>query len=130
MKYEVEVTKYNTIWRNPETKQLHRLDGPAIEYSHGYKEWYIEGKRHRLNGPAIEYSDGSKEWWVEGKCHRTDGPACEYGNGDKEWYVDGQEYSETNFNNLFSKTKANLSTKAKPCSGKVVIVDGIEYTLS
>ena len=82
MKYEVEVTKYNTIWRNPETKQLHRLDGPAIVYS----------------------------------------------NGPKDWYVDGKQYSENDFNNLLEKIK--LSTKVKPCSGKVVIVDGIEYTLS
>ena len=78
MKYEVEVTKYNTIWRNPETKQLHRLDGPAIEWSNGTKYWYVEGKG----------------------------------------------YSENEFNDLSPKVKP------KPCSGKVVIVDGIEYALS
>ena len=105
MKYEVEVTKYSTIWRNPETKEFHRLDGPACEYSSGTKEWWVDGKLHRLDGPAIEYSNGGKEWWVEGK-----------------------KYSETEFDNLFSKVK--LSPKVKPCSGKVVIVDGIEYTLS
>ena len=56
------------------------------------------------------------------KCHRLDGPAIEYSNGEKYWYVEGKEYSENDFNNLFSK--------AKPCSGKVVVIDGIEYTLS
>ena len=151
MKYEVEVTKYNTIWRNPETKELHRLDGPAFECSDGTKCWYVEGKWHRTDGPACEYSNGDKEWWVEGKVHRTDGPALEFSdgtkswfvegkyhrtdgpaiecsNGTKYWYVEGMEYSETDFNNLLEKVK--LSTKVKPCLGKVVIVDGIEYTLS
>ena len=120
MKYEVEVTKDYTIWRNPVTNRPHRLDGPAIEYSSGSKEWLVEGKRHRTDGPAIEYRNGSKQWFV----HRLDGPACEYSKGTKEWWVEGKEYSETQFNNLFTKAKV------KPCSGKVVIVDGIEYTLS
>jgi len=31
-----------------------------------YKAWYLNGKRHRIDGPAIEYVDGSKEWWVNG----------------------------------------------------------------
>ena len=147
MKYEVEVTKYSTIWRNPETKEFHRLDGPALELSDGTKYWYVEGKRHRLDGPAIEFSNGTKYWYVEGKLHRTngpaielsdgdkfwyvegkhhrlDGPAIEYSNGSKLWFVEGMEYSETDFNNLFTKPKV------KPYSGKVVIVDGIEYTLS
>ena len=26
-------------------KQLHRLDGPAIEFAYGDKFWYIDGKR-------------------------------------------------------------------------------------
>ena len=24
--------------------KLHRLDGPAIEYTDGYKEWYVNGE--------------------------------------------------------------------------------------
>ncbi|NVM34029.1 MAG: hypothetical protein HWN81_00435 [Candidatus Lokiarchaeota archaeon] len=75
----------------------HRLDGPAIEYSSGSKRWYVKGKRHRLDGPAIEYVEGSKSWYVEGKCHRLDGPAIEYANGDKEWYVEGKRLTEEQF---------------------------------
>ena len=45
----------------------HRLDGPAVEWSKGYKAWYVHGKYHRLDGPAIEYSDGTKAWFVDGK---------------------------------------------------------------
>ncbi len=31
------------------------------------KEYKNESEElHRLDGPAIEYSDGSKEWWLNG----------------------------------------------------------------
>ena len=26
-----------------------------------------EGQLHREDGPAVEYADGSKEWWVNGQ---------------------------------------------------------------
>ena len=32
-------------YRN-ENGQLHREDGPAIEYSSGYKSWYLNGIRY------------------------------------------------------------------------------------
>jgi len=43
---------------------LHRLDGPAIEYSNGTKCWYQHDKLHRLDGPAIEYHNGTKRWYI------------------------------------------------------------------
>jgi hypothetical protein len=48
-------------------KQLHRIDGPAIEYANGSKAWYVDGKHHRIDGPACEWADGDKEWWIEGE---------------------------------------------------------------
>ena len=123
------ILKDRIEYRN-KSNQLHRLDGPALEYSNGDKFWFLYGKRHRTDGPAIERSNGAKFWLIENKYHRTDGPAVEYSDGTKEWYVEGNNYSETDFNNLFTKMKVKLSPKVKPCSGKVVIVDGIEYTLS
>jgi hypothetical protein len=52
-----------------EQGQLHREDGPAVEYPSGFKIWWVNGKQHRLDGPAFEYADGHKEWWVNGnKC--------------------------------------------------------------
>ena len=63
--YTVRVYKDRIEYRNKGGK-LHRLDGPAIEISNGYKAWYVEGKRHRLDGPAIEDSDGYRAWYVEG----------------------------------------------------------------
>jgi len=102
--------------------QLHRLDGPAIECADGSKAWYVEGQRHRLDGPAIEQADGGKEWYVEGKLHRLDGPAIECADGDKEWWVKGELMTEEEFNEY---------TKPKPtCEGKVVEVDGIKYKLT
>jgi len=37
-----------------------------------------KGEWHRLDGPAIEYLDGGKEWWINGKLSRVDGPAIEF----------------------------------------------------
>ena len=31
-------------------------------------EWFQNGKYHRLDGPAIEWADGSKEWFIEDEC--------------------------------------------------------------
>ena len=47
--------------------QLHRVDGPAIEYISGTKVWYLNGQLHREDGPAIECADGYKKWWINGK---------------------------------------------------------------
>jgi len=72
------------LWKN-DKNELHREDGPAVEYQDGSKEWRINGKLHRLDGPAVEWKDGHKEWWVHGEKHRINGPAIEYVNGDKFW---------------------------------------------
>jgi len=63
------------------SKQLHRVDGPAIE-SKDYKAWYVDGKLHRIDSPAVEYA-----------------------NGTKSWYIDGEEYSEEEFNELMEEAK-------------------------
>lgn len=53
-KYDNRIEYFN-IWQ-----QLHRTDGPAIEWLNGSKEWYYKGQRHRSDGPAIELFDGTK----------------------------------------------------------------------
>jgi hypothetical protein len=55
------------FWRNSKG-QLHRTDGPAVEYSNGCKIWIANGKRHRINGPAIGWESGDKTWYVNGEC--------------------------------------------------------------
>jgi hypothetical protein len=57
-----------TVWRN-EQGQVHRIDGPAVEYDNGTKMWYYNNTYHRLDGPAIvrfgqaEYG----QWFIFGK---------------------------------------------------------------
>ena len=49
------------------------------------KEWRnSKGQLHRIKGPAVEYSDGTKYWCQNGLCHRLGGPAVELANGYKE----------------------------------------------
>ena len=61
-----QVDKYGNIYYYNDKNQLHREDGPAIEYSNGTKYWFLNGKEHRTDGPAVEDSDGSKEWFING----------------------------------------------------------------
>ena len=50
-----------------EMKILDREDGPAVEFTNGYKAWFINHELHREDGPAVEYADGSKEWYINDK---------------------------------------------------------------
>jgi len=56
----------------------------------GTRSWYVNGQLHRLDGPAVEYADGTRVWNVNGQRHRLDGPAYEGADGTREWYVNGQ----------------------------------------
>lgn len=98
--------------------KLHRLEGPALEYSNGHKEYWVDGKRHRLDGPAIEYHNSYRAYWVEGKLHRLDGPAIEYSNGNKEYYVEGVPLTKEDF--LARVTK----TCSKNLNGLTVEIEG------
>ena len=77
--------------------ELHREDGPAIEYKDGTKSWHLNGKLHREDGPAVEYADGTKSWYVRGTRHREDGPSFENVNGTKSWHLDDKQLSESEF---------------------------------
>jgi hypothetical protein len=90
-------------YKDKEMTILHREDGPAIEYTDGYKSWYLNGNLHREDGPAIEWSSGGKSWYLNGNLHREDGPAVEYADGDKEWWLEGREYTEENFKKKTAK---------------------------
>ena len=39
----------------------------CLEDPNGDKYWYLNYKLHRVDGPAIEYSDETKEFWLNGK---------------------------------------------------------------
>jgi hypothetical protein len=79
--------------------------------------WYNDkDEYHRLDGPAIEYADGSKEWRVDGKLHRLDGPAIEYTDGHKAWYVNGEDMTEKEFNE-YIKPKPSCEGKVVEVDG-------------
>ena len=100
--YTVTVFKGTVEWRNSQG-QLHRLDGPAVEYANGNRVWYQNGQLHREDGPAIEHANGSRTWFVNGQLHRTDGPAIEYANGNCEYWVNGQELTKAEFESRTAK---------------------------
>jgi len=87
------------VWYGSNNR-LHRINGPALEYSNGSKYWYLNGKAHRENGPAIEFSNGSKFWLINNKKHREDGPAVDDIDGTKEWWLNDKEYTEEEYNKL------------------------------
>lgn len=49
-------------------KSLHRdNDQPTLVFKSGTKLWFKKGELYRLNGPAIEYYDGIKDYYINGK---------------------------------------------------------------
>jgi hypothetical protein len=67
------------------------MKNPQID-AFGCKWWYnSKNQIHRDDGPAIEYADGSKFWYINGNCHREDGPAWENSDGTKKWYINGKK---------------------------------------
>lgn len=80
--------------------QVHRTDGPAIEYANGDKIWYRKTLLHREHGPAIENANGSKQWWINGELHRDDGPAVEWADGRKEWWLNGNRLNQSQMSPL------------------------------
>jgi hypothetical protein len=68
-----QVTPYGALWYDDEGR-YHRLDGPAVDWNEGSKEYYQHGKLHRLDGPAVMrtilystyYKDDQEEWWISG----------------------------------------------------------------
>ena len=97
--------------------QLHREDGPAVEYSTGEKEWWINGLQHRIGGPAKEMLN-HQEWYMDGLLYREDGPAL-IGPGFEEWYFKGKCHRENNL-----PAKIHLTLKQWYVHGKLHRTDG------
>ena len=106
--------------------ELHREDGPAVEYTDGEKHWYKNGRYHREDGPAIEYPNGTKCWYRNDLRHREDGPAIEWDNGYKEWYLNGNKHTEEEF---FKLTKSKNGLKNNLEKILLEIVDKYGYKL-
>ena len=104
-KTEIKINSAGTK-RWYQNDQLHRTDGPAVEYPDGSKYWYQNDQLHRTDGPAVEYSDGTKHWYQNDQLHRTDGPAIECPDGSKEYWINGKQLSKFEAFVLF-KAKCN-----------------------
>ncbi len=76
---------------------------------YGTKFWRnAKGQFHKLDGPAIEWTDGGREWFQNGIKHREDGPAFIYFNADKKWLINNVAYKtkEEYFDALSDEAKA------------------------
>jgi len=96
---------------------LHRENGPAIEYADGTKCWYLNGKRHRedinpetgLTCPAIEFANGGKWWYLNDKLHREDGPAVEVANGETRYYINDKHIPQLDNKRIYGKEKLAIT---------------------
>jgi len=73
----------------------------VVTNEYGTIRYYLNGELHREDGPAVEYANGDKFWIINGELHREDGPAIEYASGSKEWFINGNELTEQEFNRLY-----------------------------
>ena len=69
------------------------------------RSWYLNGELHREDGPAVEYANGNRRWYLNGHLHREDGPAVEYANGDRCWYLNNEQLTEDEFNERMNPAK-------------------------
>lgn len=54
--------------------------------------YYKDGNLHREDGPAVEFLNGTKEWYLKGKLYWVDGPAIERTSGQQdEYFINGAE---------------------------------------
>jgi hypothetical protein len=79
-------------------------------YTNGDRWWYQNDQLHRTDGPAIEWASGYREWYQNDKLHRTDGPAVEYANGDKEWWINNKQLTQEEFNKQTHKSTCENRT--------------------
>ncbi len=46
--------------------------------TYGDKRWYLNNQLHREDGPAIEWINGDKFWYLNNQLHREDDPAAKH----------------------------------------------------
>ena len=98
--YRIVVDEHGCSRYYNAANQLHRLDGPAVEYVNGHKEWWQNGHLHRTDGPAIISERGVKYWYQNNRLHRTNGPAVEWNDSDEWWFINGERLSKDEFNQM------------------------------
>jgi len=80
------------------------IEYTVVVFNNGDKHWYLNDELHREDGPAVEYDSGAnKLWYLNGKLHREDGPATEWSDGSKNWYLNGKKLTKKEFLKRISK---------------------------
>ena len=65
---------------------------------HGTRRYFNSNNQlHRENGPAIEYADGAQCWCRNNMLHREDGPAVMLASGRMCWYLYGEELTKSRY---------------------------------
>ena len=77
----------------------------------GVEKWFKDGELHREDGPAMEYTNGDKYWFINDKYHREYGPAIEYHDGCKEWFINGTKYTKKEYKQKMRLKKIEYITK-------------------
>jgi hypothetical protein len=72
-----------------------------VDYQGNIRYYNSKSDLHRLDGPAIEWIDGDKEWWVIGNRHRLNGYAVSWRSVHKFWYLKNKNYSKSCHNRLY-----------------------------
>lgn len=98
--FEADYSDYN----------IHREDGPAMDFANGGQFWYINNKRHRIDGPAIITSNGARHWYIHGKRHRINGPATILVDGIKLWWINGNHIPTEEMKLWLKENNINLIT--------------------
>ena len=99
--FEADYSDYN----------IHREDGPAIDFTNGHQSWYINNKLHKIDGPAIITSNGAKHWFVGGKRHRIDGPAIITLDKIEFWWMNGHELPKKEIESWLEENDIDLDTQ-------------------
>ena len=85
--------------------------------SDGSEHWYQNGVLHRLDGPANEWSTGDKYWYQNDELHRLDGPAIEWSDGYKYWFIEGKELTGAEFIKRMNPVKEMTMTEIASALG-------------
>ena len=64
---ELRVDSEGTLCYYNARGQIHRVHGPAVVCTNGFRAWHQNGLLHRIDGPAIEYDGGFRAWLINGK---------------------------------------------------------------
>jgi len=82
-------------WEDYKERCVHEGAIVGNDFSGEYIKWIDDnGDLHREDGPAIEYEDGTKYWMINGRLHCLDGPAIERSDGSVAFYKDGLQYTD------------------------------------